>query len=244
MRADAIRELLRRTKIATMPELKAALGTAADMTVFRRLRELGYRTSYSDRGKYYTLDEIADFDATGLWSHDGVRFSKHGTLLNTCEALVGESEAGYFASELEPVLHVSVKDALRKLANEGRIVRQDVGGRLLHLSADARVRRRQLAARTAGIPDPSAGGGAASDEVKAAIVLFFALLDEKQRRLYAGLESLKLGNGGDQRIAGLLGLDPATVSRGRQELISQDFEKDRVRKPGGGRKPLEKKRRK
>jgi hypothetical protein len=244
MSAETIRELLRRTKIATMAELKAALGTDADMTVFRKLRELGYRTSYSDRGKYYTLDEIADFDRAGLWSCGRIRFSKHGTLLRTCEALIGESQAGYFASELEPVLQVSVNDPLRKLASEGRIVRQEFGGRLLHLSADARVRRRQLAARTAGVRDLSAGGGTDSDELKAAIVLFFALLDEKQRRLYAGLESLKLGQGGDQRIAGLLGLDPATVSRGRQELVSQDFEKDRVRKQGGGRKRLEKKRRK
>lgn len=242
MGADTIRKLLRRTKIATMAELKAALGTETDMTVFRKLREVAYLTSYSDRGKYYTLEEIADFDATGLWSYDGVRFSKHGTLLRTCEALVGESEAGHFASELEPVLHVGVKDALRKLAAGGRIVRQEFGGRFLHLSADARVRRRQLAARTAATG--LAGGAAGSDELKAAIVLFFALLDEKQRRLYAGLESLKLGHGGDQQIAGLLGLDPATVSRGRRELVSQDIEKDRVRKPGGGRKRVEKKRRK
>jgi hypothetical protein len=244
MGADTIRKLLRRKKIATMAELKAALGTETDMTVFRKLREVGYLTSYSDRGKYYTLEEIADFDATGLWSCGGARFSKHGTLLRTCEALVGESEAGHFASELEPVLHVGVKDALRKLAAEGRIIRQEFGGRFLHLSADARVRRRQLGARTAGAGGKSAGGGAGSDELKAAIVLFFALLDEKQRRLYAGLESLKLGRGGDQQIAGLLGLDPATVSRGRRELVSQDIEKERVRKQGGGRKRLEKKRRK
>ena len=243
MGAESIRELLLRRTIATMPELKAALGTKADMTVFRKLREITYRTSYSDRGKYYTLAELADFDRMGLWSHDGVRFSKHGTLLSSCEALVGEAEAGYFASELESVLQVSVKDALRKLATEGHIVRQEMDGRLLYLAVEARVRRRQLAARTAGVRDPSAHG-AVSDELKAAIVLFFALLDEKQRRLYAGLESLKLGQGGDQRIAGLLGLDPATVSRGRQELVSQDFETDRVRRPGGGRKRLEKKRRK
>lgn len=244
MGADTIRELLRRMKIATMAELKAALGTDADMTVFRKLREVGYRTSYSDRGKYYTLDELADFDTMGLWSYEGARFSKHGTLLRTCEALIAESEAGYFASELVPVLHVGAKDALRKLAGEGRIVRQQIGGRFLHLSTDARVRRRQLATRAAGAGGPSAGGGAGADELKAAIVLFFALLDEKQRRLYAGLESLKLGPGGDRQIAGLLGLDPATVRRGRQELVSRDVEKDRVRKAGGGRKRVEKKRRK
>jgi hypothetical protein len=75
-------------------------------------------------------------------------------------------------------------------------------------------------------------------------VLFFSLLDEKQRRLYAGLESLKMGHGGDQAIASLLGLDTGTVSRGRADLLSRDVDLGRVRRTGAGRKSLEKKRRK
>lgn len=81
------------------------------------------------------------------------------------------------------------------------------------------------------------------DELRAAIVLFFSLLDEQQRRLYAGLEALKSGHGGDARIAELLGLDAGTVARGRRQLLEQDIEVDRVRRAGGGRKALEKKRR-
>ena len=81
------------------------------------------------------------------------------------------------------------------------------------------------------------------DELKAAIILFFSLLDEKQRRLYAGLESLKLGHGGDRKISDLLGMDVGTVATGRQDLLRQDFEVERVRRAGAGRKPVEKKRR-
>jgi hypothetical protein len=80
------------------------------------------------------------------------------------------------------------------------------------------------------------------DEVKAAILLFSSLLDEQQRRLYAGLESLQFGHGGDAILAKFLGLDPHTVARGRQQLLLQEVEWGRVRKCGGGRKPLEKKR--
>ena len=57
------------------------------------------------------------------------------------------------------------------------------------------------------------------DQLRAAIVLFASLLDERQRRLYAGLESLKCGWGGDARIAGLLGIDPGTVARGRLNAV-------------------------
>ena len=44
-----------------------------------------------------------------------------------------------------------------------------------------------------------------------------------------GLESLKLGHGGDAYIASLLGIDPHTVARGRQELISGDLSTQKVR---------------
>ena len=248
MHAERLRRLLLKKKIATMPELKAALGTSVDLTVFRKLRELAYRSSYSHRGKYYTLDEIARFDAIGLWSFRAVWFSTHGTLVRTCEDLVLASEAGFAADELEHVLHVGVKDALRKLAQEGRIFREQVSGRLVHLAPDPAGRQAQLRVRQGRDAQPRAlslgvGGRAVPDERQAAIILFFSVLDEQQRRLYTGLESLTLGHCGDRKIADLLGLDPGTVAKGRQQLLSRDVEMERVRKTGGGRRPLEKKRR-
>jgi hypothetical protein len=239
---------LRQHKIATLDELKAVLGAAVDSTVFRKLAELSSRTSYSHLGKYYVLDEIALFDELGLWSFRSVFFSEHGTLLRTCEVLVNESDAGYATDELENVLHVGVKDPLRKLARQGRIFREKLAGRFVHFAIDGSVRREQIRARQVWDSHPSdlsfgAGLRVVPDELKAAIVLFFSLLDERQRRLYAGLESMKLGHGGDRRIADLLGLDPGTVAKGRRQLLSQDVEIERVRRDGGGRKPLEKKRR-
>jgi hypothetical protein len=93
-----------------------------------------------------------------------------------------------------------------------------------------------------GLAGPLPEASVLPDELRAAIVLFFSLLDEKQRRLYAGLEALKTGRGGDARIADLLGLDVGTVARGRRELLSGEVEIGRVRAAGGGRKALEKKR--
>lgn len=246
---EAIAVLLRKQKIATMPELMAALGTEARRTVFRKLEQLPYRTSYSHRGRYYTLDEVARFDERGLWSYRQVWFSVHGTLLSTAAALVDDSQRGYFVEELDNLLHVGTKDALRKLARDARLQRERVMGRFLYCSADSDRRRQQLLARRTLLAEPGAAGplpeaALLPEELRAAIVLFFSLLDEKQRRLYAGLESLKTGHGGDVRIAELLGLDVGTVARGRRALIEQDIERERVRRSGGGRKPVEKKRRK
>lgn len=246
--SDDLAAYLRLHKIATLDDLKAKLGTAVPSTVYRKLAELSSRTSYSHRGKYYTLDEIARFDEFGLWSFRSVWFSEHGTLKRTCEILVNESDAGYATDELENVLHVGVKDPLRNLAREGRVFREKVAGRFVHFAIDGSVRREQIRARQVWDAHPSdlsfgAGLRVVPDELKAAIVLFFSLLDERQRRLYAALESMKLGHGGDRKIADLLGLDTGTVAKGRRQLLSGDVEIERVRREGGGRKPLEKKRR-
>ena len=68
-------------------------------------------------------------------------------------------------------------------------------------------------------------------------MLFYGLLDEQERRLYAGLEALKMGHGGDAQVAELLGLDPATVARGRRELMGGVVARGGARRPGGGRSP-------
>ena len=80
-RSDALRALLLPNQIATLDEMKQALGTPVDITVFRKLKPLDYLTSYSHRGRYYTLREIARFDDLGLWSQADIWFSRFGTLL-------------------------------------------------------------------------------------------------------------------------------------------------------------------
>jgi hypothetical protein len=66
------------------------------------------------------------------------------------------------------------------------------------------------------------------EELKASILLFYSLLDEQQRRLYAGLESLKLGRGGDHQLADFLDLDPHTVARGRQHTRKTQIDVSRA----------------
>jgi hypothetical protein len=154
-----------------------------------------------------------------------------------------------FVDELDNLLHVGAKDALRRPAREGRVEREPLGRRYLYCSIDANRKRRQLLLRQSQsmlgrLHAPLPAAEVLADEPKATIILFFSLLDEQQRRPYAGLESLKMGHGGDTRIARLPGLDVGTVERGRTALLQRDVRIDRVRQAGGGRKAVEKKRRK
>jgi hypothetical protein len=245
-RSEDLRSLLLRIHIATLDEMKQSLGTAVDVTVFRKLKPLDYLTSYSHRGRYYTLREIAGFDDLGLWSQTDVWFSRFGTLLATAERFVNRSPRGYFADELTRAMHVEVQDALHQLTQQGRVTRQMVSGLYLYTAKDPAIQRGQLVTRRTVEAVPTLADASVLEvsegQLKASILLFYSLLDEQQRRLYAGLESLKLGRSGDRQLADFFDLDPHTVGRGRQQLLAQDVEVDRARKTGGGRKPVEKKR--
>ena len=100
---QALRQFFDQHKIATLDQLREALGSPARCTVFRKLGDLQYLSSYSHRGKYYTLKSIARFSEQGLWSFHSVWFSRFGNLLETAQALVHHSDAGYSAAELKDI---------------------------------------------------------------------------------------------------------------------------------------------
>jgi hypothetical protein len=241
-----LRQHLRRHKIADLAELKQVLGTDTSLTVFRKLKQLDYRASYTHRGRFYTLAEIARFDDHGLWSHEAVWFSRFGTLLATVEAFVNRSTNGYYAAELADELHAQVQEPLRHLVQQQRLSRAEVEGQFLYTAIESPQRRNQMLARRSAQAVPLAVHSEAlqlsPDDLKAAILLFYSLLDEQQRRLFAGLESIRLGHGGDTLLSDFLGLDVHTVAHGRQQLLDRDVIGGRMRRAGGGRIPTEKKR--
>ncbi len=244
--AQDIRNYLIINEIASIDELKKVLGTNVNKTVTRKLKTLSYRSSYSHRGKYYTLDEIAEYDRKKLWSKSGIHFSKHSTLLDTVKHFIENSHSGYSARELDNILKVQTKETLLQLYKKKLIDREKILGRYFYFSTNSSIRKIQNKARkhkqdsTRSIIITS-DSFVSSDRIKAAIILFFSILDEKQRRLYAGIESMKLGHGGDQIISELLKIDVHTVAKGRKEIISGDIDLSRVRKAGGGRKKIKKK---
>lgn len=240
-----IKRFLRSKKIATFEELQVHLGNLSRMTLIRRLKELPYLTSYSHAGKYYTLESTPKFSDVGLWNYKSVYFSKLGTLINTCLSFVNNSGYGYSTKELQDILGVDVKLSLIELHKRGKLYREKFGAGYVYFSLHFPRRKQQLIIRRSQNESTVLNIGkltsqVITDELKAAIILFYSILDEKQRRLYAGLESMKIGHGGDHLISQLLKTDPETVGKGRKELISGHFEKERVRKQGAGRPEIKK----
>jgi hypothetical protein len=72
-----------------------------------------------------------------------------------------------------------------------------------------------------------------SPEIEHSMRMFYDSLSEKDRRRYAAIEAAKLGHGGIESVATLLGCDPKTIRRGQQDLehLPDDLG-ERVRKKG------------
>jgi hypothetical protein len=67
---------------------------------------------------------------------------------------------------------------------------------------------------------------------------FCETLTERDRRRFAALEATRLGHGGIEYVAGVLGCSTRTIERGLGELeqLPNDPAEGRVRRPGAGRK--------
>jgi hypothetical protein len=227
-----------------MEALKEFLTTPSRMTVFRNLKRVNYISSYSHQGKYYSLPQLAQYDELGIWHYREVSFSQQGTLKQTLIHLIDQSDQGWTASELTQRLQVKVEDGLLDLVRNDRIVRKKCSGHYVYFAKATHLGKKQELTRQdrLGVIDSKQmHPDVLLNELKAALIIFYSTLNEKQRRLYAGFESLKAGRGGDERIAEILDLNPKTVARGRKELLSQKTNVDGIRQKGGGRKRIKKK---
>ncbi len=149
-RADAERALTRlfnRQAVAELSSIKKVLGTSSRATVSRILSEVGYLTSYSHAGRYYTMDRIPRFDHDGLWAYGEILFSKHRTLRSTIVHFVVEAPAGQTHAELQGRLHLRVQDTLRNLLQDELIGRTEIEDFSIYVHSNRRKAQRQISAR-------------------------------------------------------------------------------------------------
>ena len=144
----ALHKLFRRTPVVELNTLFETLQTRSRMSVFRRMKEVGYLSSYTHAGRFYTLREVPQFDALGLWRHRGIGFSRAGTLKAAVVAAVDQSPAGRTHVELQELLRVRVFNTLLELVRAEQVRREAVATRgALYVSADKMRASEQLERR-------------------------------------------------------------------------------------------------
>lgn len=237
---DQLVEQFHKEQILTFEEVMNILGNPSRATAFRKLASIGNRASYSHQGRFHTLDSIARYDENGLWNCHDIRFSKFGTLLKTITNFVDTSSRGFFALELQELLQVRVFNALAHLHSAGKLLREQLGNEYLYVSVFRA--EEQLANRHALMLGREEKEMASEEDVSENMSVLLSVLNEKQRRLYLGFESLRLGRGGDVKISRMSGADVKTIARGRRDLLSKHIDCTRIRRPGAGRPLMKKKR--
>ena len=242
--SNKLKKMLTNKKIATMTELKEFLKTNSSMTVFRKLKELDYISSCSHSGKYYSLKNFAKFNEKGLWFYKKVLFSERGTLAKTIVSLIDDSIDGYTSLELEKLLTMKVNGPLLDLVRNKKISREKVNSIYVYFSNSYSLQKQQALHRKESLENYASinAPDILMNELKASLILFFSILNENQRRIFVGLESIKHGYGGDRLIANIFDIDEKTVARGRKELLEGEVISGSMkRRTGGGRKKIQKK---
>lgn len=145
--ARALKRFFRRFPVADLNTLSRTLDTESRMSVFRRLKNFGYFSSYTHAGSFYTLGHIPQFDDYGLWMHQGIGFSKEGTLKSTLLKLVETAPSGFTHTELKHLLRVKVHNTLLGLVGEERIGREHIEKAYLYVSADTGKALEQISRR-------------------------------------------------------------------------------------------------
>jgi len=143
----ALEALFKRKHVVVLDELRHELQTHSRTTIFRVLSSVGYHTSYSHAGRFYTLKEIPEFNDRGLWFWRDVGFSLHGTLRATAVSLVEGAPAGQTHEELQERLRLRLHDTLRDLVEAkalGRRLWEDV---YVYLHANREAAEAQWAER-------------------------------------------------------------------------------------------------
>lgn len=106
-------------------------------SVRRFLVEVGYFSSFTHNGAWYTLRTTPQFDQDGLWFHHGIGFSRAGSLTRTLVELICLSPAGMTAEMVGDKLHCRCHSMLVQLTRNKKIARQRVGRAHLYLATDA-----------------------------------------------------------------------------------------------------------
>jgi hypothetical protein len=144
---EAIHRLFQQQPVVDLPVLFATLKTDSRMSVFRRLKEVGYLSSFTHSGSYYTLTGIPEFNEHGLWFHQGIGFSRTGTLKGTLVDLVDVADAGRTHPELEALVRVRAHNALLELLHERKIARERLDRLYLYVSVDGTRAAEQVEGR-------------------------------------------------------------------------------------------------
>jgi hypothetical protein len=121
-------------------------------TVQRLLHRVGCLHSLNHNGAFVTLASTPRFDDCGLWTHNGVCFSRHGDLSPTLLFLIDRSPNGLTRQELQAKVLTQIHNHLSLLLRGQSIASFHLGRHAVYISADSQRSQQQQRARQPSPP--------------------------------------------------------------------------------------------
>lgn len=119
-------------------------------SVRRFLAEVGYYSSFTHNGAWYTLRLTPQFGRDGLWLYQNdIGFSRAGSLTNTLIDLITRSAAGMTAEQLGEKLRCRCHSILAQLCRRESVQRQKLGRSYVYMAIDPPIAAVQCQVMTA-----------------------------------------------------------------------------------------------
>ncbi len=135
--------LFENEKCCTINYLSQAL-EYSNRSTYRLLKKVGYYSSFTHNGKWYTLEDMPEFDDNGLWFYQEIGFSKWRSLITTIHHLIDHSAQGLTARDLSSILSSSCAPVLNKIYKAEKIDRVKTSRGFVYISINSIVNEKQL----------------------------------------------------------------------------------------------------
>lgn len=137
-------QLFKKNSVLDMTTIQKSFPERSRCSLFRDLQKIGYISSYNKAGGCYTLKSIPRFDTNGIWHHEGIFFSSHGSLKETVKHMVDVSAAGRTHQELQHTLGLRVHNTLLDLISINAVSREILEGLYVYTHNNPEIKLRQL----------------------------------------------------------------------------------------------------
>jgi len=142
MKSNSLKEMFKKSKVLTLNQVSKTHNCSV-RTVQRQFAELAVLRSYNKNSRYYTLSEIAKFNAHGIWCYQDILFSKYGDLRQTVKHAIVASDDGLSGNEIGDIVNLLPRSFMHHFRQMEGVFREKHGGVYIYFSNDPTIYARQ-----------------------------------------------------------------------------------------------------
>jgi len=146
MKSNSLKEMFEKSKVLTLNQVSGARNCSI-RTVQRQFAELAVLRSYNKNSHYYTLSEIAQFNAHGIWCYRDILFSKYGDLRQTVKHAIVDSDDGLSSKEIGDIVNLLPRSFMHHFREMEGVFREKHEGVYVYFSSDPNIYARQKSKR-------------------------------------------------------------------------------------------------